>query len=210
MFDGHRLVESQPGDYCGFLAKLASDGGTQWCKRFGEPFVEQGSAVAFDQSDSDIVAAGFIRNKLPQEGAKRAESVCLFARYDPSGVLRWSRTFGACAFPDTLSVVPKGRILLTGHFQLSADFGLGRLVSAGGNDIFAALFAPDGTPLWSERFGDARQQFLVRGVHDAEGLIALAGSFHGTIDFGSGPLTATEYDGITEGTEDVFLAVFES
>jgi hypothetical protein len=37
----------------------------------------------------------------------------------------------------------------------------------------------------------------------------LAGSFHGTIDFGTGPLVATGYDGVSEGTEDVFLAIFD-
>ena len=76
------------------------------------------------------------------------------------------------------------------------DFGLGPLVSEGGYDIFAARFSSDGAPLWSARFGDARQQFLVQGVHAPDGLVALAGSFHGTIDFGSGPLVASGDDGV--------------
>jgi hypothetical protein len=209
-FDGQQLMEDQPGDYCGFLAKLGEDGYTHWCKRFGEPSAEQGSAVAFDRNNGDIIASGFIRNKLPVEASKKLQSLCLLARYDPSGILEWSKTFGARAFPDTLSVVPGGDILLTGHFELSVDFGSGPLVSAGGNDIFAAIFSPDGDPLLSERFGDARQQFLVRGVHDARGLVVLAGSFHGTIDLGKGPMTASGYDGTSEGKEDVFLAVLET
>jgi hypothetical protein len=209
-FDGQQLVENRPGEYCGFLAKLRKNGTTDWCKRLGEPFAEQGSAVAFDREDGDIIASGFIRNKLPAQASGKVQSLCLFARYDPSGILQWSKTFGPCAFPDSLSVIPGGEILLTGHFELTVDFGLGPLVSAGGNDIFAAAFAPDGTPLWSKRFGDARQQFLVRGVHDPGGLAAIAGSFHGTIDFGSGPLVASGYDGKNEGTEDIFLALFEA
>ena len=209
-FDGQQLTENQPGEYCGFLAKFDDNGNTLWCKRFGEPFAEQGSAVAFDHYDGHIIASGFIRNKLPAEATGEVQSLCLFARYDPSGILQWSKTFGACAFPDTLSVIPGGEILLTGHFEMVVDFGLGPLVSAGGNDIFAAIFASDGTPLWSRRFGDARQQFLVRGVHNPSGLVAFAGSFHGTIDFGNGPMVASGYDGINEGTEDIFLALFEA
>jgi hypothetical protein len=37
----------------------------------------------------------------------------------------------------------------------------------------------------------------------------LAGSFHGTIDSGTGPLVASGYDGSGEGAEDVFLAILE-
>jgi hypothetical protein len=170
--------------------------------------VEQGSAIAFDRKNGDIIASGFIRNKLPTEASERMQSLCLFARYDLSGILQWSKTFAGHAFPDSLSVIPGGNILLAGHFERSVDFGLGTLVSAGENDIYAGIFTADGAPLWSGRFGDGRQQFLVRGVHDANGQVALAGSFHGTIDFGNGPMTASGYDGTSEGNEDIFLAVF--
>ena len=82
-----------------------------------------------------------------------------------------------------------------GHFQGTVDLGLGALVSAGGNDIFAAMFSPDGTLQWSKGFGDRRQQFLVKGAHGYAGSIILAGSFHGTIDFGDwGPLVVSGYD----------------
>jgi len=37
--------------------------------------------------------------------------------------------------------------------------------------------------------------------------IVLAGSFHGTIDFGIGSMAATGYDGARQGNEDVFLAI---
>jgi len=209
-FDSQQLVENEPGDYCGFITRLDENGSVRWCKRFGEPFAEQGSAVAFDRSNGDLIAAGFIRNKLPPQNSSAVQSLCLFTRYNSSGILQWSKSFGACAFPDTLSVVPGGEILLTGHFQLTVDFGLGPLESAGGYDIFSAMFASDGTPRWSRRFGDGRQQFLARGVHNTRGLVALAGSFHGTIDFGSGPLVASGYDGVNEGAEDIFLALFDT
>ncbi len=62
---------------------------------------------------------------------------------------------------------------------------------------------------WSKRFGDLRQQFSVQGVHGANRSVILAGSFHGTIDFGAGALVASGYDGTHEGTEDVFLAILE-
>jgi hypothetical protein len=207
-FDGYTLTEQQPTDYCGFLTKLDREGNAIWCKRFGEPHVEQGSVVAFDQSNGELLAAGFIRNMLPPEVSLAIGSSCLFARYDRFGVLRWSKTF-AGLFADSLHVSQHGEVLLTGHFDNVVDFGLGPLKSAGGYDIVAAMFSSDGIARWSKRFGDLRQQFLVQGVHGANRSVILAGSFHGTIDFGAGALVASGYDGTHEGTEDVFLAILE-
>jgi len=209
-FDGSKLGEERLGEYCGFLTKLDRNGRAIWSKRLGDPSAEQGSVVAFDHANGDIVAAGFIRNKLPPHMSGQVDALCSLSRYDASGILQWSKTFGTCVFPDSVSVSPEGSILLTGHFRSRVDFGLGSLASQGGCDIFAAIFSSDGTPRWSGRFGDAREQFLVQGVHGPKGLVVLAGSFHGTIDFGAGPLVASGYDGVTEGAEDVFLAIFEA
>jgi outer membrane protein assembly factor BamB len=207
--DALTLSEQQPTDYCGFLAKLDEQGNALWCKRCGEPYVEQVSEVAFDRSSGDLLAAGFMRNKLPPDISREAGSVCLFARYDRSGVLRWSKAFPG-AFADSIAVAPDGRILITGHFDKVVDFGNGPLVSAGGYDIFAAMFTPDGNALWSRRFGDRWQQFLVKGTHGCDDSIILAGSFHGTIDFGAGALIASGFDGTKEGAEDIFLAILEN
>jgi len=46
-------------------------------------------------------------------------------------------------------------------------------------------------------------------VHGSNRSVVLAGSFHGTIDFGTGALVASGDDGTSEGTEDVFLAIFQ-
>lgn len=208
-FGVQMLNEDHPNEYCGFLAKFDDMGETQWCKRFGEPFAEQGTEVAFDQRTGDIVASGLIRNKLPVVTSGGANSRCLLARYDSSGILQWSKTFDPATIT-SISIGPSGRLLLSGNFSDKVNLGTGLLVSAGGLDIFAAGLEGDGTPLWSRRFGDERHQFLVKGITSPRGTIILAGSFHGTIDFGGGPLVASGYDGRSEGSEDVFLAMFDS
>ena len=205
-FDTFTLTEQRPGDYAGFLAKFDKTGSTLWSKRFGEPYVEQGGAVKFDVQNGDIIVAGAIRNNLPPSKTART-SLCFVGRYDATGVVRWSKTFGTHVWPTSLALARDGRILLTGYFQESVDFGVGALESAGGYDIFAAMFGAEGSIEWSKRFGDRRQQFLVKGAHGVNGSIVLAGSFHGTIDFGTGPVVATGYDGMNEGAEDVFLAI---
>jgi hypothetical protein len=83
------------------------------------------------------------------------------------------------------------------------------MLSAGGYDIFAALFTAGGGALWAGRFGDRRHQFLVKGEYGYAGSIVLAGSFHGTIEFGNGALAASRDDGVSEGSEDLFLAVLD-
>jgi hypothetical protein len=203
------LREEHPTDYCGFLAKFDHLGNALWCKRFGDPSVEQGSVVSFDRANGDVLTAGFMRNKLPRGTSNGSSSVCLFARYDPSGVLRWSKAFGTQATATSLSVAADGRVLLTGYFQGTIDLGLGALVSAGGYDVYAAMFNSDGSTRWAQRYGDERHQFLINGAHGRDSSIILAGSFHGTIDFGTGALVASGYDGKTEGAEDVFLAVLQ-
>jgi hypothetical protein len=208
-FDEWSLTEQNPTDYCGFLAKFNESGRTVWCKRFGGPFVEQGSVVTFDHANGDMLTAGFMRNKLPRDSTAHVSPVCLFARYDGSGVLRWSKAFGTNAVATSLSVAADGRILMAGYFQGTIDLGVGELRSAGGYDIFAAMFDADGSPRWAQRYGDERQQFLVNGTHGSRGSIVLAGSFHGTMDFGGGALVASGYDGQSEGNEDIFLAIFK-
>jgi hypothetical protein len=89
------------------------------------------------------------------------------------------------------------------------NFGTGPLVSAGGYDIFATMFTPDGNALWSRRFGDQWQQFLVKSTHGCDESVVLEGSFRGTIDFGAGALIASGFDGTKEGAEDIFLAILE-
>lgn len=207
--DHETLSEQNAEEYCGFLSEFDKYGNVLWCKRFGEPYVEQGSAVAFDRYNGDLIVAGFVRNRIPAGTVERADSICLFARYDSGGMLRWSKAFGSHAFVDGVAVAPDGRILLTGHFQGMIDLGRGPMKSVGGYSIFAAIFTADGSVEWSGSFGDRRHQFLIKGVYGRAGAIVLAGSFHGTIDFGTGPLIASGYDGIHEGTEDVFLVILE-
>jgi hypothetical protein len=207
-FDDQSLEEQHPSDYCGFITKLDRFGNVVWCKRFGDPSVEQGSVVTFDPANNDILTAGFIRNKLPDVSARQASAVCLFARYDPSGVLRWSKAFGTNVTPSSLTVAADGRILFTGAFRGSIDLGTGPLNSVEEYDVFAAMFSPDGINRWSRRFGDHHNQFLIAGAHGVQRSVILAGSFQGAIDFGTGTLIASGYNGRSPGSEDVFLAIF--
>ena len=48
-----------------------------------------------------------------------------------------------------------GDVLVTGRFPTAVDFGDGVLASAGSDDVFVARMDYFGSPIWSNRFGDA-------------------------------------------------------
>lgn len=129
--------------------------------------------------------------------------------FDPctgNGGFQWHRSFGAAGDEAGLRLAfdAAGNLVVAARGTSTIDFGGGPLQSAGGTDLFLARLAPDGEHLWSKRFGDAANQFddgYALAVA-ADGQIAVAGDFEGTIDFGGGPLVA-------KNIGDPFLARFD-
>ncbi len=69
--------------------------------------------------------------------------------------------------------------------------------------VARASFALSPSHIWSQRFGDADNQWVTAVATDASGNIYMAGHFLGTVDFGGGPLTSHPLD-------DIFLVKFNS
>jgi hypothetical protein len=107
-------------------------------------------------------------------------------------------------FAESAAVDASGNMIVTGAFAGTVDFGGGPLTAPGGgagSNVFIVKFAPDGTHMWSSRFGDGTGQWARSVTTDASGNVVITGYFYGTVDFGGGPLTST-------GDEDVFIAKF--
>lgn len=90
-------------------------------------------------------------------------------------------------------------IVLISGFDGDIDLGGGTLTSAGSQDVLVAKLAPDGSHLWSKRFGDADDQAPHDVDVDADGNILVLGVCRGTLDFGDGPLACGSQ-------EDIFVA----
>lgn len=116
----------------------------------------------------------------------------------------WSRGLGDSAFDQVAGVALDdfGNVFAAGSFQGTVDFGGGNMVSAGERDVFLVKYAPDGTHLWSQRFGDADVDIVHALAVDALGNVVIVGGFRGSIDFGGGG------GGIAAGINDVFIAKF--
>jgi hypothetical protein len=100
-----------------------------------------------------------------------------------------------------VAIDKSGNVLVTGRFEGSVDFGQGPAASAGGRDVFLVKLSPAGAVLWAHTFGGPLDD-NARGIAvDADGNVAIAGSFKGTAAFGGSPLVGA-------GGLDVFVAKY--
>jgi hypothetical protein len=133
--------------------------------------------------------------------------VCLAAAIEPHPAHAqshiWSKGFGSTGSDQAYKVAVdgSGNVIVTGFFSGTVNFGGGGLVSAGNGDVFVAKYSPDGTHLWSKRFGGAGGETGYAVAVDGNGDVVVTGSFTGTVDFGGGGL-------VSAGSSDIFVAKY--
>ncbi|MEM1118282.1 MAG: T9SS type A sorting domain-containing protein [Bacteroidota bacterium] len=133
---------------------------------------------------------------------------------DATGTPEWARQLGSAlghAASGGIAIDPGGHVVVSGSFTgpLRIDGGSlpdTTLTSRGGADAFVVRFSPEGDLMWSQNVGgEANDQGLSVDV-DAEGALALAGSFEGHATWGeSAPSSAT-----SRGASDGFVARFDA
>ncbi len=116
----------------------------------------------------------------------------------------WSARFGDTDqdYGREIDLDNADNVIFTGFFASNIDFGLGPLSSAGGVDVFLAKFAPDGTPLWGQRFGSTAHQYGLSVAVDNVGNIALSGVFENQLNLGGSTFTSN-------GLRDMYVAKFD-
>lgn len=116
----------------------------------------------------------------------------------------WSKGFGneLNQYTPYVATDGLGNSLVAGTFEGTVDLGGLGFWSAGMTDIFLGKYDSGGNHLWSRSFGDPLGQWVYGIAVDASGNVIIAGDFHGTVNFGGGPLTS-------EGDGDIFLAKFD-
>lgn len=126
------------------------------------------------------------------------------AKYGPTGNHLWSKGLGSIESQvgTSVALLASGAVVVTGNFFGTVDFGGGALTSAGGADIFLAMYDTNGSHLWSKQFGGIATDTGQRVQADASGNVYLTGYFSGTANFGGGPLTSA-------GGTDVVVAKFD-
>jgi hypothetical protein len=180
------------------LVKFDASGGIVWSGIAGNSYPGASPrGLAGDSAGNSIVAGSF--GGMAFFGGVTLVSAgdqdAFVAKLDPFGMTLWAKNFGDAKYQtaDSVQVDAAGNVVVCGHFYGSVDLGGGPLTSVGGSDIFLAKFAPDGTALWSKRFGGAADD-AASMVIDAMGNLVLSVPLEGSIDFGGGPLTTAAFD----------------
>lgn len=190
-----------------FVAKFGPDGSHIWSKRFGDANIQLANDVAVDASGNIIVAGGF-RGTVDFGGGALTSTYLddiFIAKFGPDGSHLWSKRFGDGNTQVAYAVAAdaSGNVVVIGSFEGSVNFGGSSFMSDGMNDIFVAKFGPDGSHLWSKRFGNPSDQHGNDIAVDASQNVFVVGYFAGAVDFGGGTL-------VSEGGNDIFVAKFGS
>lgn len=187
-FGGSPLVSAGSTD--AFVVTYAENGDHVWSARLGGVTADIGQGVAVDARGGVVVTG-------TNNGA-------FLAKYDVSGAQEWSRTFRSniVVQGQDVAVSPTGTITLTGNLRGTTSFGGDALTSAGDDDVFLAIFDATGAHLWSQRFGNAGDDWGHACAFDATGDLTIAGVFSGSVDFGGGPM-------MSAGLNDVYVVKFD-
>ncbi len=186
-----------------FIANFDATGTFRWSEGFGAAGkFQQVNSIVFNTA-GDVLIAGDGDDLDLGGGAGTGDYIGWF---DSTGAYKWSNNFPATTTSGGpyLAFDPLGDMIYAGNFATTIDLGGGTLTSAGGDDIFVAQFDPSGGYVWAKQYGDIDDQEVSAVAVDACGSILATGVFGGTINFGTGTLTANPV------VENIFLAKIDS
>ncbi|MFK7988815.1 MAG: SBBP repeat-containing protein [Sandaracinaceae bacterium] len=176
------------GDTVNGLAVVAFDGtlNPRWSREIGG-----GAAWGIESvASGDVVMTGQVSGGTVDfgDGPVDVPSSAYVVRYGPSGEYRWARLVSGSELGIGLglSVGPGERTYFVGLAGTTVDFGLGPVVSAGGQDAFVAGFEADGSTIFGHLYGGPMQDRGHGVVAHPDGRILATGRFTGTSAFGDG------------------------
>lgn len=191
-----------------FLAKFDASGKLIWNKSFGDASNLQVPYGVAADTDGNVVITGTLAGTagfdLMKPLTASGGSDIFLAKFSPDGTPIFSNVFGAGGNDYGWSVAtgPGNTIALTGYFDVSASFGGPVHTENSGVEAFVAVFASDGTYMWS-RASSAPSDQKGRAVDfDNSGYVYLFGDFLTSINWGLGDMQSA-------GSLDLFVAVFD-
>ena len=189
-----------PGQRNMFICKYAPSGAMLWAK--AQTGDDRASAIdiAIDQS-GNVLTTGFFTGTVdfdPGPGTftltsspGRFES--FVSKLDPQGNFLWTAKFGYCALDygaAALKTDPQGNVLVTGIFEMTADFdpgtGVHEMSASALESAFILKLNSSGEFVWSRQINGAQ------GVDidtDPSGAVYASGHFLETADLDPGPGT---------------------
>jgi hypothetical protein len=189
------------GDSDAFVAKIDAAGSFVWATEAGGTSTDQAFRVSTLADGSAIFEGHF-------EGTATFGSTTLVsaggqdyfvAKVTASGAFVWATRAGGSGDDGTeswgVSALADGSAIVTGSFELIADFGATSLTSAGGSDVFIAKVDGSGAFLWAISAGGSGDDYGWDVGTLPDGSALAAGPFSGAAVFGSTTLSSVDTDG---------------
>jgi hypothetical protein len=200
------------GAMSGFVARYSSGGNTaSWVRWFGPApnsptFNNRVNGLALDTS-SNVFVTGEFQGEVYLLGSTNGplsyntnQADGFLLKLDPAGTPQWVKTISGPGADGGNSVTldSLGNPYVTGSFSTKAAIGNTLLTSAGGQDMFVALFDTTGALVKARRAGGAADDVGQAVATDGAGRVFVAGSHAAPAAFGTNSLT-------TAGGSDAFL-----
>jgi hypothetical protein len=199
----------------GFVAALASGEALAmpWGFGFGAADVDTVGDLSLD--GADVLVAGTLEGYVEIAGMEvmtaEGDLEGFVLRLDPSdGIATGITVIGGNGddFLGGAEVDALGNLLLSGHSDsIVLDLGGGPLEPGGSADLFVAKLAPDGTHLWSGRYGLGSPQTTPGAQGISAGGLVIGANFRGDIRFGEELFMGI--DGTAIGSTDIFVGAFD-
>jgi hypothetical protein len=188
------------GDSDAFVAKIDAAGSFVWATEAGGTSTDQAFRVSTLADGSAIFEGHF-------EGTATFGSTTLVsaggqdyfvAKVTASGAFVWATRAGGSGDDGNeswgVSALADGSAIVTGSFELIADFGATSLTSAGGSDVFIAKVDGSGAFLWAISAGGSGDDYGWDVGTLPDGSALAVGPFSGAAVFGSTTLSSSSAD----------------
>jgi hypothetical protein len=188
------------GDSDAFVAKIDAAGSFVWATEAGGTSTDQAFRVS-TLADGSAIFEGYF------EGTATFGSTTLVsagredyfvAKVTASGAFVWASRAGGSGDDGEeswgVSALADGSAIVTGSFELTADFGATSLTSAGGSDVFIAKVDGSGAFLWAISAGGSGNDYGWDVGTLPDGSALAAGPFRGAAVFGSTTLSSVRKD----------------
>ncbi|WP_437571044.1 DUF4215 domain-containing protein [Sorangium sp. So ce542] len=185
-----------------FVAKLTDGGVPVWSGGYGETngAVTDQRGVAIAASGSTVVVSGNFSGSM-QLGADTIDSFendVFVARFTSGGAADWALRSGTDNDPQKIADIAiddAGNVILVGSAVSSVHFEVPR-PRIGVEDLYIAKLSPQGSPIWSRRYGAPMASVFGPSVTASPGTIVVTASFGGApISFGNDVLVPFETSG---------------
>jgi hypothetical protein len=184
-----------------FVIKYNSSGTYQWADRENSGGAVNASDLTVDSSDNIYVTGNMIGQANFGGGSIGAASgISYFTMsYNSAGTFRWADSQDSATSQTVvgldIATDSADRVYTVGYFSGTVDFGAGSWASTGSNDFFLVSYDSSGSYQFAQRGSGGSGTETGWGVGTfADDTVYVAGVFSGSVDFGSGSLTASGND----------------